>query len=116
MMRADLFWRGIQITSDQAASLFGFGGTFAPFLRASERPMAMACLGLWTVLPLRPLLSFPCFISFISASTLALASGLYLRPEFVDLLAAVFLAALRAGVRDVLLFLVLGMVGLASLV
>jgi hypothetical protein len=39
--------------------LFGFGGTFAPFLRASDRPMAIACFGLVTFLPLRPLFSLP---------------------------------------------------------
>src|SRR5262245_60477311 len=32
-------------------------GTFLPFLRASERPMAIACLRLLTVLPLLPLFS-----------------------------------------------------------
>ena len=36
-----------------------FGGTFLPFLRASESPMAMACLRLLTFLPLLPLLSVP---------------------------------------------------------
>src|ERR1700716_3193433 len=30
-------------------------GTFLPFLRASERPMAIACLRLFTVPPLPPL-------------------------------------------------------------
>jgi hypothetical protein len=34
-------------------------GTFLPFLRASERPIAMACLRLLTVLPLLPLFSVP---------------------------------------------------------
>jgi len=32
-------------------------GTFLPFLRASARPMAIACLRLLTVLPLLPLFS-----------------------------------------------------------
>jgi hypothetical protein len=36
-------------------------GTLAPFFRASERPMAIACLRLVTFLPLRPLLSVPRF-------------------------------------------------------
>jgi hypothetical protein len=36
-----------------------FGGTFLPFLRASDSPMAMACLLLLTFLPLLPLLSVP---------------------------------------------------------
>ena len=34
-----------------------FFGTFFPLLRASERPIAIACLRLLTFLPLRPLLS-----------------------------------------------------------
>ena len=36
-----------------------FRGTFAPFLRASDRPIAMACLRLLTVLPEPPDLSVP---------------------------------------------------------
>ena len=50
-----------------------------PSLRASARPMAMACLGLVTFLPLRPDLSLPCFIARISVSTFLLADGEYLR-------------------------------------
>jgi hypothetical protein len=38
-----------------------FGATFLPLLRASDRPMAIACFRLFTVLPLRPLLSVPRF-------------------------------------------------------
>src|SRR5436190_9438894 len=34
-------------------------GTFLPFLRASESPIAIACLRLLTFFPLRPLLSVP---------------------------------------------------------
>ena len=34
-------------------------GTFRPFLRASERPIAIACLRLVTFFPLRPLRSVP---------------------------------------------------------
>ncbi len=37
---------------------FDFRGTFAPFFRASESPMAIACLRLRTRLPL-PLFSVP---------------------------------------------------------
>jgi hypothetical protein len=80
--------------------LLGFGGTFAPFLRASERAMAMACFGLVTFLLLRPLLSLPTCISRISVSTCFPAAGLYLRPDdffdavfAVDFLDAVFLDA-----------------------
>ena len=36
-----------------------FGATFLPLLRASDRPIAIACFLLFTVLPLRPLLSEP---------------------------------------------------------
>src|SRR5689334_6871137 len=36
-------------------------GTFAPFFRASLRPMAMACLRLVTFFPLRPERSVPAF-------------------------------------------------------
>ncbi len=57
-----------------------FFGTFAPDLRASERPMAMACLRLVTFLPLRPLFSVPALRSRMARSTLLPALGLYLRP------------------------------------
>src|SRR4051812_29599500 len=40
---------------------FFFFGTFAPDFRASERPIAMACLRLVTFLPERPLFSVPRF-------------------------------------------------------
>ncbi len=55
--------------------LRGDGGTFAPSRRASERPIAIACLGLETFFPLRPLLSLPCFISRISSCTFCCALG-----------------------------------------
>ncbi len=58
LARDDLFLR-----------LFGAGGTFAPFLRASESPMATACLGFLTVFPVRPLLSLPLFILCIASLT-----------------------------------------------
>lgn len=55
--------------------------------------MAMACFGFVTFLPLRPDLSVPRFISFISVSTFLLAEGEYFWPEdfFLPLL---FLALL----------------------
>lgn len=43
------------------------GGTLSPSRRASERPIATACFGLVTFLPLRPLRSLPFFISRISS-------------------------------------------------
>ena len=58
------------------------GGTFLPAFLASESPMAMACFGLVTRLPLRPLLSFPSFIAFISLSTLSPAAGEYFLVDF----------------------------------
>lgn len=51
--------------------------------------MAMACLRLVTFLPLRPLLSLPWFMAFISRSTSLPTDGLYLR--------VVFFAAFLAG-------------------
>ena len=52
-----------------------------PSLLAFDSPMAIACFGLVTFLPLRPDLSLPFFISLISVSTFLLAEGEYLRPE-----------------------------------
>src|SRR6185369_2971195 len=40
--------------------VFG-GGTFPPFRRASDKPIAIACFRLFTVFPERPLLSVPRF-------------------------------------------------------
>src|SRR5271165_5253992 len=59
------------------ADFFLAGGTFAPALRASDRPIAIACLGFVTFCPLRPDFSLPCFIAFISRSTDAEALGPY---------------------------------------
>lgn len=56
-----------------------FRGTFAPFLRASERPMAIACLRLLTFLRLRPLRSVPLLRFFIARSTYLEAPLEYLR-------------------------------------
>ena len=44
-------------------------GTFPPSARASDSPMAMACLRLFTVLPEPPLFNSPRFISCIARST-----------------------------------------------
>ena len=43
--------------------LFGEGGMSAPARRASLKPIAIACFGFFTFLPLRPDFSSPCFIS-----------------------------------------------------
>jgi hypothetical protein len=45
-------------------------GTFAPDLRASDKPIAIACLRLVTRLPDRPLRSVPCLRSCIARFTL----------------------------------------------
>lgn len=71
--------------------LRGEGGTFAPSRRASDRPIAIACLGLVTFLPLRPLLSLPRFISCISSRTFSCAFGPYFLPP-EDLLELFFVA------------------------
>jgi hypothetical protein len=52
--------------------------------------MATACFGSVTFLPLLPLLSFPCFIAFISVSTLFEAAGEYFRAD--DFFALLFFA------------------------
>jgi len=55
-----------------------FAGTLAPALRASERPIAIACLRLFTVLPERPLFNVPRLRSRITFSTLLCAFFPYL--------------------------------------
>jgi len=54
----------------------------APFFRASESPIAMACLRLVTLppFPLLPLLSVPFFFRRIALSTRLLAALPYFRP------------------------------------
>ena len=54
-------------------------GTFAPERLASERPIAIACLRLFTLRPL-PDFNFPRFSLCISFSTDLDAFGLYFRP------------------------------------
>jgi hypothetical protein len=44
-------------------------GTFAPFFLASDNPIAIACLRLFTRLPLRPDLSVPFLRRRIALST-----------------------------------------------
>jgi hypothetical protein len=48
-----------------------FFGTLAPSRRASDSPIAMACLRLLTVRPERPLFNVPALRSFIARPTLA---------------------------------------------
>ena len=54
-------------------------GTFFPFARASDRPIAIACFRLLTFLPLRPLLSVPFLRFFIARLTSLEALLEYLR-------------------------------------
>src|SRR5580700_58744 len=56
-----------------------FLGTFAPLLRASERPIAIACFRLFTTPPLPPLpeRSVPLFLRCITLLTLLLAAFPY---------------------------------------
>src|SRR5690348_4196141 len=54
-------------------------GTFLPLRRASERPMAIACLRLFTFLPLRPLRSLPDLRFFIALRTSLPADFEYFR-------------------------------------
>ena len=68
-------------------------GTFFPFCRASDRPIAIACFRLVTFLPLRPLLSVPFLRFFIARSTSFEALLEYLR-------AILFLLDLYACGRD----------------
>ncbi len=58
-------------------------GTFAPFLRASDRPIAIACLRLFTVPPFppRPDLRVPFFLRRIALATVLPAAFPYLRPR-----------------------------------
>jgi hypothetical protein len=56
-----------------------FFGTFAPAARASESPIAIACLRLLTLRPERPLFSVPALRFFIARPTLAAAFFAYFR-------------------------------------
>jgi len=56
-----------------------FFGTLLPSARASERPIAIACLRLVTFLPERPLFNVPALRFFIARPTLADAFFEYFR-------------------------------------
>jgi len=71
-------------------------GTLAPFFLASESPIAIACLRLFTVLPLLPDLSVPFLRRRIALSTrFDAALPYFLPPE--DFLAAITLASSKRG-------------------
>ena len=65
------------IFSDLRGDDYFLRGTFAPFLRASERPIAIACLRLFTVLPLLPDFNVPRFCLRTADLTVALAFAPY---------------------------------------
>src|SRR2546430_16227747 len=103
--------RDVTIRWRRMSQLDFFVGTFAPFLRASDRPMAMACFRLLTLPPLPPLpeRSVPRFLRRMALATVLPAALPYLRPP--DFLREPFLAAicflpplrgltLRAGCPD----------------
>jgi hypothetical protein len=64
-----------------AVFFFAFFGTFAPLALASDRPIAMACLRLFTLRPDRPLVSVPALRFFIARSTFAADFVEYFRAE-----------------------------------
>ncbi len=77
----------------------GFRGTFAPFFRASDKPIAIACFRLFTVLPLLPDLSVPFFLRRMALSTrLDAALPYFRRPD--DFRAAILLLRLSVVVAD----------------
>ena len=80
--------KGVRANESAIAAIYGergsiqldfFLGTLAPFLRASDRPMAMACLRLVTTPPLPPFpeRSVPRFSFSIAFLTLSLAAFPY---------------------------------------
>ena len=82
---ADFFvdFRAADFFVDDFFDRFGFGGTFAPARRASDRPIAIACLRLLTFLPERPLSSFPSLRSFITFLTFDCAFLPYFAMSFL---------------------------------
>jgi hypothetical protein len=74
-------------------SLVRFGlGTFAPLFRASDSPIAIACLRLLTFFPDRPDFRLPVFRSFIVRATFSCAVRPYFRDPFF--LPGLFLTAI----------------------
>jgi hypothetical protein len=79
-----------------------FRGTFAPFSRASDRPIAIACLRLFTrpPFPPGPLFNVPFFRRRIALSTRFDAAFPYLRPpDFLTLLFRFVVAIASPGLR-----------------
>jgi hypothetical protein len=76
-------------------------GTFFPFLRASDRPMAIACLRLLTFLPLLPLFNVPRLRLRIARSTSFEAE----REYFLTINTSLRAAAARAKILQFPVFL-----------
>lgn len=76
---------GSNLAGRRKSSYFG-AGIFAPFFRASDSPMAIACFRLVTFPPVPPFpeRSVPRFFRFIALSTLLLALLPYLRRLFLS--------------------------------
>src|SRR5438876_3432834 len=72
-------------------------GTFAPFFRASLRPMAIACFRLFTLRP-EPLLRVPFFLRWIADLTRLPAALPYLAISLID--ASVVLMMSLAGTSN----------------
>jgi hypothetical protein len=70
-----------------------FFGTLAPFFRASESPIAIACFLLLTFLPDLPLLSVPAFRFFMARPTFFAAPLEYFRFFAFLAIAPILLAA-----------------------
>jgi hypothetical protein len=82
------------LRDDFRRPLFFLAGTLAPFFRASDKPIAMACARLFTLPPLPPLplRRVPRLRRVIALFTLLLAPLLYFRP--LDFRAARFRACI----------------------
>src|SRR5437764_14942835 len=82
--------------------LLFFRGTFAPFLRASDSPMAIACLRLFTLPPFPPfpLFRVPFFFRRIALATRFPAAFPYFRPPDFFRVPDFFLAAITGSVKE----------------
>jgi hypothetical protein len=68
---AEDFVRELLVFVERGRELrLGGGGVFAPLFRASDKPIAIACLGFFILRPLLPDLSVPRFILCMVRSTL----------------------------------------------
>lgn len=69
---ADLFFEGRPVFREVFLAPF-FAGTFAPFFRASDKPIAIACFRLVTFFPDRPDVNDPFFFLRIALATVLCA-------------------------------------------